>query len=73
MYVDMFSCIMHMQLLYKKIKKLKSTYGEVLIPNDLWKEVQQIKKSMDENEIMVNVFGQHNCGKSTFLNALLGM
>lgn len=61
-----------MQLLYEKIGKLKSTYGEVLIPKDLWQEVQQIKKLMDEKEIMVNVFGEHNCGKSTFLNALLG-
>ena len=58
----------NMQLLYEKIEKLRC---EVLVPANTWGEVQQTKQSMDQKEIMINVFGEHNCGKSTFINALL--
>ena len=39
------------------------------------KVVQAIMKTMEILElkdICISVFGQHNCGKSTLLNALLG-
>ena len=61
-----------MQMLCEKIMQLESKYGEVLVPGDLLRDLRQTKLSMDEKTIMVNVFGQQNCGKSTFLNALLG-
>ena len=60
------------QLLCEKIVQLESKYGEVLVPVELLRDLQQTELSMDEKEIMVNVFGEQNCGKSTFLNALLG-
>ena len=34
-------------------------------------EVQEIQKQLRNKEIIMCVFGRHNCGKSTLLNTLL--
>ena len=34
--------------------------------------MEEAKRVLDQRDICISVFGQHNCGKSTFLNALIG-
>ena len=36
------------------------------------RSIQRIEKVAERKEIDISVFGQHNCGKSTLANALLG-
>ena len=36
------------------------------------KSIEEIKRVLDQKDICISVFGQHNCGKSFFLNALIG-
>ena len=36
------------------------------------KSMREMEKMMDHKEIFICMFGQHNCGKSTLTNALLG-
>ena len=38
----------------------------------LLKSMQEMEKIIDHKAIFISVFGQHNCGKSSFLNALMG-
>ena len=47
------------------------TDGE-LFSERLMKSMREMMKIVDNRAIFISVFGQHNCGKSTFLNALLG-
>lgn len=34
-------------------------------------EVQEKRDQLNRKEVIISVFGRHNCGKSTLLNALL--
>jgi ribosome biogenesis GTPase A len=63
-----------MQALYNKFKHLYEDYGELIIPTSLWEHANQIKAKLlqERKDINISVFGQHNCGKSTFINALMG-
>ena len=42
------------------------------MPESQWQIVEQTMSVLKEKDICISVFGQHNCGKSTFLNALIG-
>ena len=54
------------------MRQLRIKYGELLIPNKLWEEVEHTKITLDQKDVNISVLGQHNCGKSTFINALIG-
>ena len=63
------------QVIYDLLNKLHSSkYNEdgTIMPESLWQIVQQTKHMLEEKDICISIFGQHNCGKSTFLNALIG-
>ena len=55
-------------------KHLHKDYGELIIPTTLWDDIKEIKAKLlqERKNITISVFGQHNCGKSTFINALMG-
>ena len=36
-------------------------------------ESREIKRQFKKREIIISVFGRHNCGKSTLLNAILNI
>ena len=42
------------------------------MPDNLCQLVEQTLNVLKKKDICISVFGQHNCGKSTFLNALIG-
>lgn len=54
------------------MRQLRLYYGEFIIPNKLWEEVDHTRMILDQKEVNISVFGEHNCGKSTFINALIG-
>ena len=61
------------QEVLKKIKRLKSEQGTVsLISQRLLNDLEQTEKILNQKDVRISVFGQHNCGKSTFINALIG-
>lgn len=43
-----------------------------LLDESLIKAMKEVKRIMNEKEIFISIFGLHNCGKSTLINALLG-
>jgi ribosome biogenesis GTPase A len=43
-----------------------------LLDKSLIKAMKEIEQIMNDKEIFISVFGLHNCGKSTLINALLG-
>ena len=62
-------------MIYKHLEKLHShkyNKGGTIMPESLWQVVQQTNQVLEKKDICISVFGQHNCGKSTFLNALIG-
>ena len=54
------------------LESLRSKYGECVVTGSMWQFVEQTMDVLKEKDICISVFGQHNCGKSTFLNALIG-
>ena len=60
-----------MQGIYEYLKSVRTSY-ESIIPPKLWKDIEDTKEIVDNKCICISVLGQHNCGKSTFINALLG-
>ena len=54
------------------MQSLRSKYGECVVPESQWQIIEQTMSVLREKDICISVFGQHNCGKSTFLNALIG-
>ena len=64
----------YIKALYRELKYLHRHYGELIIPTSLWEDVKQIKAKLVQTRkhISISVLGQHNCGKSTFINVLMG-
>lgn len=62
----------NMQKCYKFLQKLHSKYKEEVVSSVEWTSIEETKQVLDQREICISVFGQHNCGKSTFLNAFIG-
>ena len=57
----------------EKLTALYNMYeGVVILSKKAIDAMKQTTLSLDEKEICISVFGHHNCGKSTFLNALIG-
>ena len=61
-----------LQECFKFLQKLHSKYNEEIVSISIWKSIQETKQVLDQKDIYISVFGQHNCGKSTFLNAIIG-
>ena len=57
---------------YKVLQKLHSKYKEEIVSSATWSSIEETKQVLDQKDICISVFGHHNCGKSTFLNALIG-
>ena len=53
------------------MQKLQRSHGDI-VSVAMWRSVEQTMHVVDQKDICISVFGQHNCGKSTFLNALIG-
>lgn len=51
---------------------LNIQHGEGIISGEVLEDLKKIKQILVQKDISISVFGRHNCGKSTFLNALLG-
>lgn len=47
-------------------------YDFLKVKVDVQEKIQETRKQLKRKEVIVSVFGRHNCGKSTLLNALLG-
>ena len=60
------------QKLYKILTKLHDKYGETVVSRKLMDAIDDAYQMVGRKEICISVFGQHNCGKSTLLNSLLG-
>ena len=43
-----------------------------MITEDMVRDLETIEKILKDKEICISVFGHHNCGKSTLLNAFIG-
>ena len=56
----------------KKLTKLHSKHGETVFPDKALQALIRTNEVLDLKDICISVFGQHNCGKSTLLNALIG-
>ena len=65
-------CMLYSQKIFTEIEVLYSFYGNNLIPESLWSEIREFERVLQEKDILIGVLGQHNCGKSTLLNALIG-
>ena len=61
-----------LQEVYQWLKTLRARLGESIISPTVWKTIEDTKHIIDNKCIYISVLGQHNCGKSTFINALLG-
>ena len=61
-----------LQKSYEFLQKLRSKYKEEIVSSSVWMSIEETKRVLDQKDICISVFGQHNCGKSTFLNALIG-
>ena len=35
-------------------------------------ELHEVREQLEEKKILISIFGHHNSGKSTLLNAMLG-
>lgn len=53
------------------MQKLQRSHREI-VPGEMWRSMEETMRTVDQKDICISVFGQHNCGKSTFLNALIG-
>ena len=51
---------------------LSSKYGKYLVCEQVLKDVLKADEMLEMKEICISVFGQHNCGKSTLINAFIG-
>ena len=51
---------------------LNKQHGEGIISKEIVEDLKKIKQILVQKDISISVFGKHNCGKSTLLNALLG-
>ena len=56
----------------KLLTKLHSKHGEHVVPNKVTKALTKTNEIFEQKDICISVFGQHNCGKSTLLNAFIG-
>ena len=56
----------------KLLTKLHTKYGELVVPNEVIRALTNTNEVLEQKDICISVFGQHNCGKSTLLNALIG-
>ena len=65
-------CLHFVQVIYDMVKQIRREHGVYVLSERLWKTVTQTKCILEEQEICISVLGLHNCGKSTFLNALIG-
>ena len=54
------------------LTKLHSKHGEKVFPNKDLQAMMKTNEVLEWKEICISVFGVHNCGKSTLLNALIG-
>lgn len=61
-----------MQRVLSALNDLQEQFGEEIVPKDVAQDLNKIKQILKQKDICISVFGKHNCGKSTFLNALLG-
>ena len=61
-----------MQKIHKVLTKLHNKYGGKVVSKELLQRLDRTSDMLDQKEICISVFGQHNCGKSTLLNALIG-
>ena len=59
-----------MQELHDELTLVQAKLGSVLGASVV-ADIEKTYKIMNNNEIRIGVFGHQNCGKSTFLNALL--
>ena len=56
----------------KLLMKLHTKHGQHVIPKDVITDLTKTNENLEQKDICISVFGQHNCGKSTLLNALIG-
>ena len=59
---------------YEQFKQLRTDYGGSIVPSSMWENLTLVNAELlqERKEISISVFGQHNCGKSTFIDALIG-
>ena len=58
--------------MHSALNNLQERFGEEIVPNGTAQDLKKIKQILEQKDISISVFGKHNCGKSTLLNALLG-
>ena len=51
---------------------LHTEFGEHIVSKELIQNLTRTNEVRRKKDICINVFGLHNCGKSTLLNALIG-
>lgn len=64
--------ILSFQAALNKLHSLHKEYGKEVISEKCLQDMKETQELCDEREICISVFGKHNCGKSSLLNALLG-
>lgn len=47
-------------------------WDKPLLDEHALKSIKRTERIAERQEIDISVFGQHNCGKSTLINALMG-
>ena len=61
------------QEIQRSLKKLnEENFDGMLFDEKCIKSMREMERMVDQKEIFISMFGQHNCGKSTLTNALLG-
>ena len=61
-----------LQEVFDVLKTLHEKYGDRIVSNDMRKTQECTRDIMASKRMCISVLGQHNSGKSTFINALLG-
>ena len=54
------------------MQSLHSKYGECIVSETQLQIIEQTLIVLKDKDVCISIFGQHNCGKSTFSNALIG-
>lgn len=72
-----YDCMFHKLTIKQEIQQLlnhlnQKNFSGKLFDEKMLKSMREMEKMVDQKEIFISMFGQHNCGKSTLTNALLG-